>query len=130
MSDARARPLDGVRVLDLSRLLPGGYCTLLLADMGADAGKVEDPGRGDYLRLNPPMMDGESGPHRALNRGKRSMTLNLKSEEGAELLRRLAEGADVVVESFRPGVMDRLGVGWRRLSERNPRLIYCAISGY
>jgi crotonobetainyl-CoA:carnitine CoA-transferase CaiB-like acyl-CoA transferase len=123
-------PLAGVRVLDLSRLLPGGYCTLMLADMGADVVKVEEPGRGDYIRFNPPMVGTESAPHRALNRGKRSMTLNLKSPEGAGLLTRLAEHADVLVESFRPGVLERLGVGWPQLSARNPRLVYCAISGY
>jgi crotonobetainyl-CoA:carnitine CoA-transferase CaiB-like acyl-CoA transferase len=123
-------PLSGVRVLDLSRLLPGGYCTLLFADMGADVVKVEEPGKGDYIRWMDPMVDGQSAGHRALNRGKRSITLNLKAPDGAELLRRLAEDADVVVESFRPGVMDRLGVGYSVLSERNPRLVYGAITGY
>ncbi|HEX9312271.1 MAG TPA: CaiB/BaiF CoA-transferase family protein [Actinomycetota bacterium] len=123
-------PLDGVLVLDLTRLLPGGYCTLLLADLGADVVKVEEPGRGDYIRWSPPLVDGVSAAHRALNRGKRSITLNLKTTEGAELLARLARRADVLLESFRPGVMDRLGVGPERLGESNPSLVYCAITGY
>jgi crotonobetainyl-CoA:carnitine CoA-transferase CaiB-like acyl-CoA transferase len=124
-------PLAGLRVLDLSRLLPGGYCTLLLADLGADVLKVEEPGKGDYLRWMPPYAStGEGAMHLALNRGKRSMTLNLKVSQGRDLLRRLVREADVLVESFRPGVMDRLGVGWEVLSTENPRLIYAAISGY
>jgi crotonobetainyl-CoA:carnitine CoA-transferase CaiB-like acyl-CoA transferase len=124
-------PLAGLRVLDLSRLLPGGYCTLLLADLGADVLKVEEPGKGDYLRWMPPYAStGEGGMHLALNRGKRSLTLNLKLSQGRDLLRRLVRDADVLVESFRPGVMDRLGVGWEVLSQENPRLVYAAISGY
>jgi crotonobetainyl-CoA:carnitine CoA-transferase CaiB-like acyl-CoA transferase len=127
---ATSSPLAGVTILDLTRLLPGGYCTLLLADLGADVIKLEEPGRGDYVRWSPPMVDGESAAHRALNRGKRSITLNLKAREGVELLRRLADAADVLVESFRPGVMDRLGSGSDALRGSNERLIYCAISGY
>jgi crotonobetainyl-CoA:carnitine CoA-transferase CaiB-like acyl-CoA transferase len=116
-------PLGDVTVLDLTRLLPGGYCTLLLGDLGADVIKVEEPGRGDYIRWTPPMVDGESAAHRALNRGKRSVTLNLKSPEGVDILRRLAATADVLVESFRPGVMDRLGVGYEALRSANQGLI-------
>jgi alpha-methylacyl-CoA racemase len=124
-------PLAGLRVLDLSRLLPGGYLTLLLADLGADVLKVEEPGKGDYLRWMPPYAStGEGAMHLALNRGKRSMTLNLKLSQGGAVLRELVREADVLVESFRPGVMTRLGVGWEVLSEDNPRLIYAAISGY
>ena len=124
-------PLADLRVLDLSRLLPGGYCTMLLADLGADVVKVEEPGKGDYLRWMPPYTaTGESGMHLALNRGKRSMTLDLKSPRGRDLFVELAGLADVVVESFRPGVMDRLGVGYEALAEVNPRLVYAAISGY
>src|SRR5437764_4622782 len=117
-TDAGIRPLDGVRILDLTRLLPGGYCTLLLSGLGADVVKVEEPGKGDYIRWTPPMVGEQSAAHRALNRGKRSITLNLKTPEGVGLLKRLAEGADVLVESFRPGVMDRrseerrVGKGW------------------
>ena len=123
-------PLEGVRILDLTRLLPGNYCTLLLADLGADVIKVEEPGRGDYIRWTPPMVDGQGAMHRALNRGKRSLSLNLKDPGGVELLTRLAVEADVLVESFRPGVLDRLGVGHAELSTANPRLVYCAITGY
>jgi len=125
-----SRPLGGVRVLDLTRLLPGGYCTLLLADLGADVVKVEEPGRGDYIRWTPPLVDGVSAAHRALNRGKRSITLNLKADEGPAVLRTLVTRADVLVESFRPGVMERLGVGYEALTGANPALVYCAITGY
>src|SRR5262245_33583132 len=122
----------GVRMLDLSRLLPGPYCSLLFADLGADVIKVEEPGLGDYARATPPLW-GESGLGAyflLLNRNKRSVALNLKTEGGKEVFRRLARTADVVLESFRPGVMDRLGLGWAALSELNPRLVYCAITGY
>jgi alpha-methylacyl-CoA racemase len=115
--------LDGLRVLDLSRLLPGGFCSLLLADFGADVIKVEDTGAGDYLRASGP-------PFLALNRGKRSISVDLKHPDGREVFLRLARGADVLLESFRPGVMDRLGVGYQRLRSENPRLVYCAITGY
>lgn len=125
-----AGPLEGLRVLDLTRLLPGGYATLLMADLGADVVKVEEPGKGDYIRWTPPMVGEFSSGHIALNRNKRSMTLNLKSEEGRGLLRRLVRHFDVVIESFRPGVMERLGVGWAVLREDNPKLVYCAITGY
>jgi alpha-methylacyl-CoA racemase len=124
-------PLEGVRVLDLTRLLPGGFATAVLADLGADVLKVEQPGTGDYVRAFPPYTrDGRSAYHLALNRGKRSLTLNLSTPEGAQILRDLARDADVLVESFRPGVMDRLGVGYRALREVNPGLVYVAISGY
>jgi crotonobetainyl-CoA:carnitine CoA-transferase CaiB-like acyl-CoA transferase len=123
-------PLAGVRILDLTRLLPGGYATLLMADLGADVVKVEEPGKGDYIRWTPPLVGEFSAAHIALNRNKRSITLNLKKPEGRDLLLELVEGFDVVIESFRPGVLDRLGVGYEALRERNPRLVYCAISGY
>jgi alpha-methylacyl-CoA racemase len=127
--------LDGVRVLDLSRLLPGGFCSLLLADFGADVLKVEDTGMGDYVRWAAPYHEGaddtaKSALFLALNRGKRSVRLNLKEERGREVLLRLVREYDVLLESFRPGVMDRLGVGYERLREENPRLVYCAITGY
>jgi alpha-methylacyl-CoA racemase len=130
-----ARPLDDVRVLDLSRLLPGGFCSLLLADFGADVLKVEDTGMGDYVRWAPPYYEGAEDSARsalflALNRGKRSIRLNLKEERGREVLLRLAREYDVLLESFRPGVMDRLGVGYEQLREENPGLVYCAITGY
>ena len=122
--------LDGVRVLDLTRLLPGAFCSLLLADMGADVIKVEPPGSGDYMRWYPPLIDGQSALFNALNRNKRSLVLNLKSEAGRELFKEMARDADVVVEGNRPGVMDRLGLGWSVLRELNPRLVMCAITGY
>jgi alpha-methylacyl-CoA racemase len=128
-------PLEGVRVLDLSRLLPGGFCSLLLADFGADVLKVEDTGMGDYIRWSPPFYEGahesaKSALFLSLNRNKRSIRLNLKHERGREALLRLVGEYDVVLESFRPGVLDRLGVGYERMRKRNPRIVYCAISGY
>jgi alpha-methylacyl-CoA racemase len=127
---ANERPLDGIRVLDLSRLLPGPFLTMILGDMGADVVKVEDPRIGDYMRQIPPAKAGMSGRFLAVNRGKRSLALDLKSEAGRDAFLRMAERADVVVESFRPGVLDRLGVGWAALEARNPRLVFCSISGY
>jgi crotonobetainyl-CoA:carnitine CoA-transferase CaiB-like acyl-CoA transferase len=128
-------PLEGIRVLDLSRLLPGGFCSLLLADYGADVLKVEDTGLGDYIRWAPPHHAGvdpsaASAPFLALNRGKRSIRLDLKSSEGREVLLRLVRAHDVLLESFRPGVMDRLGLGYERLREEHPGLVYCAVTGY
>ena len=127
--------LSGVKVLDLSRLLPGGFCSLLLADFGADVLKVEDTGMGDYVRWAPPYHDGaedsaKSALFLSLNRGKRSIRVNLKEERGREVLLRLVGEYDVLLESFRPGVLDRLGVGYERLREENPGLVYCAITGY
>ena len=123
-------PLTGIRVLDLTRLLPGAFCTMLLADMGADVIKVEEPGAGDYMRWTPPMVDGQSVLFNALNRNKRSLTLNLKAEAGRELLLTLSETAAVLVEGNRPGVMERLGVGWDVLHAHNPKLVMCSITGY
>jgi alpha-methylacyl-CoA racemase len=128
-------PLEGIRVLDLSRLLPGGFCSLLLADFGADVLKVEDTGMGDYIRWSPPYYEGAHESARSalflsLNRNKRSIRLDLKNERGREALLRLVREYDVVLESFRPGVLDRLGVGYERMREENPGLVYCAISGY
>ncbi len=123
-------PLAGLRVLDLSRLLPGPYATLVLADLGATVLKIEDPDVGDPTRHSPPLLGEVSAYFLALNRNKRSVALDLKSAAGAETLRTLARDADVLVESFRPGVMDRLGLGPAALRELNPRLIYCALSGY
>jgi crotonobetainyl-CoA:carnitine CoA-transferase CaiB-like acyl-CoA transferase len=122
--------LDGLKVLDASRLLPAALCTQMLGDLGADILKVEEPGRGDYQRGFPPMGKVDSGTFLLCNRNKRSMTLNLKHEEGKRIFRELAAQSDVVVEGFRPGVMDRLGLGYEALKQINPRLVYCAISGY
>lgn len=123
-------PLDSIRVLDLTRLLPGPFCTWLLADFGADVIKVEDPSLGDYARWSEPKQGDMGAMFHALNRNKKSLSLNLKTEKGREIFRQLVKEADVLVESFRPGVMDRLGVGYESLKEINPRLIYCAITGY
>ena len=128
-------PLEGLKVLDLSRLLPGGFCSLLLADFGAEVLKVEDTGMGDYVRWSPPVYAGAdpsagSALFLSLNRNKASIRINLKSEAGREVLLRLVRDHDVLLESFRPGVLDRLGVGWERLRQENPRLVYCAITGY
>jgi alpha-methylacyl-CoA racemase len=128
-------PLEGVRVLDLSRLLPGGFCSLLLADFGADVVKVEDTGMGDYVRWAAPYYEGaddsaKSALFLALNRGKRSIRLNLKTDGGREALLRAVAEVDVVLESFRPGVLDRLGVGYEAMRAVNPAIVYCAITGY
>ena len=124
------QPLAQVRVLDLSQLLPGPYCSRILADFGAEVIKIERPSGGDWVRYAPPLVNGEGVLFQSLNQGKKSLTLNLKSDEGRSVLLRLAETADVLLESFRPGVMERLGVGYERLAEANPRLVYCSLSGY
>ncbi|GIW73352.1 MAG: CoA transferase [Planctomycetota bacterium] len=124
-------PLEGVRVIDLTRLLPGPFCTQLLGDFGADVIKVEDTAVGDLTRLVPPYLGGShSAAFLALNRNKRSLALDLKQERGREVLLRLVRQADVLVEGFRPGVMERLGLGWERLRAHNPRLVYCALTGF
>jgi alpha-methylacyl-CoA racemase len=125
-----ALPLAGVKVLDLSRLLPGPYATLVLADLGASVDKLEEPQGGDSTRHMPPMKGETSALFLGLNRNKRSLTLDLKSPEGVAALKRLVKHYDVLIESFRPGVMDRLGVGWHALSKEHPALIMCSISGY
>lgn len=123
------RALEGIRVLDLTRLLPGAMATLYLADFGADVIKIEQPGIGDYAR-HLFVQDGESPTFTATNRGKRSVCLDLKKASGRDALIALSRTADVLVESFRPGVMDRLGLGYRVLREANARLIYVALTGY
>ena len=131
----RSLPLAGVRVLDLSRLLPGGFCSLLLADYGADVLKVEDMGAGDYIRWSPPFVEGAarsaaSALFLALNRNKRSIRIDLKQDAGREVLLALAREHDVVLESFRPGVLERLGVGFDVMRDVNPKLVLCSITGY
>ena len=135
-------PLTGVTVLDLTRLLPGGFCTQLLADFGADVIKVEDTGAGDYIRQAPPYYEAEAGYddddvagtrsalYLSLNRSKRSIRLDLKSDQGRAAFMRLAEVADVLVEGFRPGVTERLGVDYESVKKVNPGIVYCAITGY
>lgn len=123
-------PLAGVKVLDLTRLLPGNYSTWVLASFGADVVKVEDPGAGDYMRDFGEQVDGQGALNHLVNRGKRSVVADLKSEEGREILLRLVDDADVLVESFRPGVMDRLGLGYEVLAPRRPSLVYASVSGF
>ena len=132
------QPLKGVRVLDLTRNLAGPYCTMMLGDLGADVIKVERPGRGDDCRgWGPPFVGEPYGPYPgesayfiAVNRNKRSITVNLKSQEGQEIVRRLAANFDVLVENFRTGALDRMGLGYENLHALNPRLVYCSVSGY
>ena len=123
-------PLDGVRVLDLSRVLAGPLCGAMLGDMGADVLKVEDVQGGDESRTWPPQRDGESGCYVMNNRNKRAISLDLKAPEGAEILRRLAARADVLVENFRTGTMESFGLGSEALMAANPRLVYCAVSAF
>jgi len=125
-----AGALDGIRVVDLSSHLSGPYCAMLLGDHGADVIKVERPDGGDDARAMPPFIGGESAPFLIWNRNKRSVTLDLKSQDGKAALLRLVDGADVLIENYRPGTLARLGFAWPDLSARNPRLIYAAISGF
>src|SRR5260370_24540400 len=125
-----AGPLQGIRVIDLTRVLAGPFCTQSLGDLGAEILKIEPPERGDETRHFPPFIAGESHYFLGINRNKKSLVIDLQHPEGAEILRRLAAKADILVENYRPGVMDRLGLGYAVLAEINPRLIYCAISGF
>src|SRR4029453_1648397 len=125
-----ALSLDGVRVIDLSRVLAGPFCGMLLADMGTDVIKVEDTGAGDESRTWPPHKDGESAAYLVINRNKRDMTLDLKSPEGAAVLKKLVTRADVLIENFRTGAMEGFGLGYDALSAINPGLIYCSISAF
>ena len=123
-------PFTGLKVLDLSRLLPGPFATMVLADLGATVDKVEDAGGGDYMRVMPPLVDGMNASFHALNRGKRSLVLDLKNPAGRDALLRLVPSYDVLVESFRPGVMAKLGLAESTLRAIHPGLIYCSVSGY
>jgi crotonobetainyl-CoA:carnitine CoA-transferase CaiB-like acyl-CoA transferase len=125
------KPLDGIKVLDLTRVLAGPYCTMLLADMGADVVKVERPGAGDDTRaFGPPFVNGESAYFMSINRNKRSLTLSLKEDKARQILRQLLETVDVVVENFRPGTMESFGFGYEAVHDFNPALVFCSISGY
>ncbi len=124
------RPLDGIRVLDLTRVLAGPFCSMILADMGAEVIKVEEPGKGDDTRRWPPFVGGEATYFMSVNRNKLSVTVNLKSPAGLDLLKRLAAKSDVLLENFRTGTMERLGLGHQALGRLNPRLVYCSISGF
>lgn len=124
-------PLDGMVVLDLTQIMAGPVCTMLLADMGADVIKIEKPNGGDDTRrMGPPFTGGWASGFLALNRNKRSLGLNLREEAGRQVFRRLLQGADVVVENFRPGVMERLGLGYVELAQERPSVVYCSISGF
>ena len=126
-----ALPLEGVLVVDCTQIMAGPFCTLLLADMGADVIKIERPDRGDdSRRMGPPYIHGRSAAFLAINRNKRSLALNLRSEEGQGVLKRLVERADVMVENYRPGTMERLGLGYEELRKVRPSLVYCSISGF
>jgi len=122
--------LEGITVLDFTRLLPGPFCTQLLCNLGADVIKIEDPKLGDYMRSVPPIVHDVSYPFLMVNRGKRSLAVDLKTPEGQEIVHKLARRADVVVEQFRPGVMARLGAAYDDLAMMNPKLVYCSFSGY
>ena len=123
-------PLRGVKILDLSMVVAGPFCTMMLGDLGADVVKVERPGDGDQARgWGPPFLEGESAYFLSVNRNKRSITLDLRSEAGRDIAFKLAAGADVVIQNFRPGVMERLGLGYYSLTKLNPTLLYCSNSG-
>jgi crotonobetainyl-CoA:carnitine CoA-transferase CaiB-like acyl-CoA transferase len=130
------KPLDGIRILDLSRLLPGPYCTMLLADLGAEIIKIETPGLGDYMRLIPPFVQdpatGEtiSTAYLMVNRNKKSVALNFRNARGKEVLMRLARAVDVIVETFRPGAVAKWGIGYEAVRAVNPHIVYCSLSGY
>lgn len=123
-------PLSGVRVLDFTRVLAGPSAALALADLGAEVIKIEPPGSGDETRSFPPFRDGESHYYLSINRGKKSVVIDLKTDAGVALIKDLVLKCDVLIENYRPGVMDRLGLGYEILSAVNPKLIYCSISGY
>ena len=126
-----SKPLDGIGVVDLTRVLAGPYCTMMLADMGAEVIKIEMPGKGDDTRAwGPPFINGESAYFLSINRNKKSLTLDLSKKEGKDILRSLIEKNDIVVENFRPGVMDRLGFGYEQVKELNPKAIFCSVSGF
>jgi crotonobetainyl-CoA:carnitine CoA-transferase CaiB-like acyl-CoA transferase len=122
--------LSGLRVVDLTRYIPGPYCTMLLGDLGADVVKVEEPPVGDPTRVVPPAAGEDSAVHAALNRNKRSLLVDLRQAKGVEVVKRLAQGADVFVEGFRPGVLAKRGLGAETLLAANPRLVYCSVTGY
>src|SRR5438874_1554718 len=124
-------PLEGITVLDLTRVLSGPYCTMLLADMGARVIKIEQPGKGDDTRAwGPPFLDGQSAYFLSVNRNKESVTLDFKTSEGRALLDRLIAQSDVLVENFRPGTLDRIGLDYASLAKTHPRLIVCSVSGF
>ena len=123
-------PLEGIKILDLSRLLPGPLATQMLADMGADTIKIEDVNSPDYIRFFPPMVADDSALYLSLNRNKRSIAINFKSTEGKEIFFALVKSADVVVEQYRPGIMEKIGIGYEQAKKVNPKIIYVSVTGY
>ena len=126
----KTRALDGIRVLDLTRVLAGPFCSMILADMGAEVIKVEEPGKGDDTRSWPPFVGGEATYFMSVNRNKKSVTLNLKAPASRKIFTDLVKKSDVVLENFRPGTMEKLGLGYATLAKVNPKLVYCAVSGF
>lgn len=124
------KPMDGIRVLDLTRVLSGPYCTMLLADMGAEVIKIETPGKGDDSRAYPPFSGEISAYYANLNRNKKSLVLNLRDEKAKDVLRRLIKASDVLVENFKPGTMEKMGFGYEAVKALNPKMIYASISGF
>jgi len=122
--------LEGIRILDFSRMLPGPYCSMMLGDLGAEVIKVEEPIVGDPTRRSPPIIDGRSAPFAQVNRNKKSIAIDLKKPEGRDIFLKLASTADCVLEQFRPGVVDRLGINYAAVSEVNPRIVYCSLTGF
>lgn len=122
--------LEGLRILDLSRMLPGPYCSMMLADLGAEVIKVEEPIIGDPTRRSPPMFEGKSAPFAQVNRNKKSIAIDLKQAAGRDVFLKVASTADCVLEQFRPGVVDRLGINYAAVSEVNPRIVYCSLTGF
>ena len=124
-------PLQDIKVIDFSQILAGPFCTMLLADMGADVIKIEKPNGGDDTRrYGPPFIEGESAAFLTLNRNKRSIVLDLKSEQGLAIVRHMLEDADVMIHNFRPGVVDRMGLAYEDVSALNPAIVYCTVSGF
>jgi crotonobetainyl-CoA:carnitine CoA-transferase CaiB-like acyl-CoA transferase len=126
MTDA----LKGIRILDLSRMLPGPYCSMMLADLGAEVIKIEEPTIGDPTRRSPPLINGQSAPFAQVNRNKKSIAIDLKQSQGRDIFLKLAATADCVLEQFRPGVVDRLGINYSAVAEVNPRIVYCSLTGF
>jgi formyl-CoA transferase len=126
----KTRALDGIRVLDLTRVLAGPFCSMILADMGAEVIKVEEPGKGDDTRSWPPFVGGEATYFMSVNRNKKSVTLNLKAPASRKIFTDLVKKSDVVLENFRPGTMEKLGLGYATLAKLNPKLVYCGVSGF
>jgi len=124
------RALEGIRILDLSRMLPGPYASMMLADLGGEVIKVEEPKIGDPTRHSPPIVDGQSAVFNQVNRNKKSIALDLKQAEGRDIFLKLASRADCVLEQFRPGVVDRLGLGYSTVAQLNPRIVYCSLTGF